>query len=94
MRLAGEMTLMADEMNAGMFSAFGPGLQLAGPHAALIHSLDDAAAFLRDYQGRWPATEHLILRRLEVASTDIERGEAARTFRWWAKMEGLLRTLD
>jgi hypothetical protein len=32
----------------------------------------------------------LILRRLNSASTEQETGEAAKTFRWWAQLEGLL----
>jgi hypothetical protein len=95
MRLVAGMALMAEEMNGSVAPAFGPGLQLAGGHAAvLIRSLAEAAVFLRGYRGRWPATEGLVLRLLVAASTDKERGEAARTFRWWAKLEGLLRKAD
>jgi hypothetical protein len=86
---------MGSETNgAGMTPAFGLGLQLSGPSSVLIQSLDDAAAFLRGYRGRWPRTEELILQLLEVASTDTEKSEAARTFRWWARLEGLLRRAD
>jgi hypothetical protein len=73
---------------------FKPPLQLAGPPVVFIRSLDDAAVFLRTYNGRWPATEVLILRRLEAASTEQETGDAAKTFRWWAGMEGLLSRLE
>jgi hypothetical protein len=72
-------------------SAFEPPLQLAGTPIVLIRSLDDAAVFLRAYPGRWPATRNLILRRLDIASTEQETGAAADTFRWWAQLEGLLR---
>jgi hypothetical protein len=77
-----------------MTSAFEPPLQLAGTPAVLIRSLDDAACFLRGYGGRWPATRNLILRRLDSASSVQEMGEAAKSFRWWAKMEGLLLRLE
>ena len=73
-----------------MTSAFEPPLQLAGTPAILIGSLGDAADFLRGYGGRWPATRNLILRRLDAASSEQEMGEAAKSFRWWAQMEGLL----
>jgi hypothetical protein len=33
----------------------------------------------------------LILRRLIAASTEHEADDAARTFRWWAKLENLVR---
>jgi hypothetical protein len=32
----------------------------------------------------------LILRRLDAASSEEEMGEAGKSFRWWARMEGLL----
>ena len=73
-----------------MTSAFEPPLQLAGIPTVLIRSLEDAAAFLRGYDGRWPATQDLILRRLAAASTEQENGDAATTFRWWAQLERLL----
>jgi hypothetical protein len=73
-----------------MTSAFEPPLQLAGTPAVLIRSLDDATGFLRQYGGRWPVTRGLILRRLDAASTEEQMGEAAKSFRWWAQMEGLL----
>jgi hypothetical protein len=73
-----------------MMSAFEPPLQLAGMPAVFIRSLDDAAVFLREYNGRWPATQDLILRRLDAATTEQETSEAARTFRWWAQLERLL----
>jgi hypothetical protein len=75
-----------------MTSAFEPPLQLAGTSTVFIRSLDDAAVFLRGYPGRWPVTRNLILRRLVAASTEAETGDAADTFRWWAQLEGLLRT--
>jgi hypothetical protein len=73
-----------------MTSAFEPALQLAGMPTVLVRSLDDAAAFLREYNGRWPATQDLILRRLGAASTERETCEAVRTFRWWAQLERLI----
>jgi hypothetical protein len=73
-----------------MTSAFEPPLQLAGTPIVFIRSLDDAAGFLREYVGRWPATRVLILRRVTAATTQQETREAARTFRWWAELEGLL----
>jgi hypothetical protein len=65
-------------------------LQLAGTPIVVVRSLDDAAGFLGGYVGRWPVTRDLILRRLNTASTEQEASEAARTFRWWAGLEGLL----
>jgi hypothetical protein len=35
-------------------------------------------------------TRDLILRCLNAASTEQEANEAAKTFRWWAGLEGLL----
>jgi hypothetical protein len=64
-------------------------LQLAGTPVVFIRSRADASNFLRAYAGRWPATRDLILRRLNAASTEQEAGEAAKTFRWWAELEGL-----
>jgi len=32
----------------------------------------------------------LILRRIDAASTEQETREAAKTFHWWAQLEGLL----
>jgi hypothetical protein len=74
-----------------MTSPFEPPLQLAGTPIVFIRSLDDASVFLREYVGRWPATRGLILRRLGAASTKHETEEAAKTFRWWAELEGLVR---
>ncbi len=73
-----------------MTSPFEPPLQLAGTPIVFIRSLDDATGFLRDHVGRWPALRDLILRRLNTASTEQETAGAAKTFRWWAKLEGLL----
>jgi hypothetical protein len=69
---------------------FEPPLQLAGTAIVFIRSLDDASGFLRDYDSRWPATRDLILRRIDAASTEREIDDAARTFRWWATLEGLV----
>ena len=69
---------------------FEPHLILAGNPTALIRSLDDAARFMREYVGRWPATRDLMLRRLSTAETKQEVDDAVRSFRWWAEMEGLL----
>ena len=74
-----------------MTFAFEPPLQLAGTPTVVVRSLDDATGFLRGYVGRWPVTRDLILRRLNAATTDQEASEAAKTFRWWAGLEGLLR---
>ena len=73
-----------------MTFAFEPPLQLSGTPIVFVRSLDDATSFLREYDGRRPATRDLILRRLNDASTEHETGEAAKTFRWWAEQEGLL----
>ena len=73
-----------------MTSPFEPPLQLAGTPVVFIRSLDDATGFLRVHVGRWPALRDLILRRLNAASTEQETAGAAKTFRWWAKLEGLL----
>jgi len=72
-----------------MTFVFEPPLQLAGT-LVVIRSLDDAAVFLREHAGRWPVTRNLILRRVDAASTEHESREAAKTFQWWAQMEGLL----
>jgi hypothetical protein len=69
---------------------FEPPLQLAGTPVVVVRSLDDAAGFLAGYVGRWPMTRDLILRRLNAASTEQEASEAAKTFCWWAGLEGLL----
>jgi len=74
-----------------MTSPFAPPLQLNGTTIVFIRSLDDAGDFLREYAGRWPATRDLILRRLIAASTEQETDDAAKTFRWWAELEGLVR---
>ena len=76
-------------MGVRMTIVFEPPLQLAGK-ATAIRSLDDAAHFMREYVGRWPATRDLMLRRLSTAATEEETDDAARSFRWWAEMEGLL----
>ena len=73
-----------------MTSPFEPPLHLAGAPIVFIRSLEDATGFLRDHAGRWPALRDLILRRLNAASTEQETAGAAKTFRWWAKLEGLL----
>ena len=74
-----------------MMSPFEPPLQLAGTPIVFIRSLDDVGRFPAGiYIGRWPVTRDLILRRLNAASTEQETGEAAKTFRWWAQLEGLL----
>ena len=77
-------------MAVRMTIVFEPPLHLAGKATVLIRSLDDAACFLRAYVGRWPVTRDLMLRRLSTASTEQETDDAVRSFRWWAKMEGLL----
>ena len=80
---------MVNPMGVRMTIVFEPPLQLAGK-ATVIRSLDDAACFMREYVGRWPATRDLMLRRLSTASTEQEADDAVRSFRWWAEMEGLL----
>jgi hypothetical protein len=77
-------------MGVRMTIMFEPPLQLGGKATVLIRSLDDAASFMREYVGRWPATRDLMLRRLSTASTEQETDDAVRSFRWWAEMEGLL----
>jgi hypothetical protein len=77
-------------MAVRMTIMFEPPLQLVGKATVLIRSLDDAASFMREYVGRWPATRDLMLRRLSTASTEQETDDAVRSFRWWAEMEGLL----
>jgi hypothetical protein len=77
-------------MAVRMTIMFEPPLQLVGKATVLIRSLDDAAGFMREYVGRWPATRDLMLRRLSTASTEQETDDAVRSFRWWAEMEGLL----
>jgi hypothetical protein len=69
---------------------FEPPLRLAGKPMVFIRSLDDAVRFMREYVGRWPATRDLMLRRLSTASTEQETGDAVKSFRWWAEMEGVL----
>ena len=69
---------------------FEPPLQLNGATIVFIRSLEEAIGFLRAYDGRWPATRELILRRLSAASTEPETKDAAKTFRWWAELEGLI----
>ena len=73
-----------------MRSPFEPPLQLVGTPSIFIRSLDDASDFLREYDGRWPAMRDLVLRRLIAASTQHQADDAAKTFRWWAKLEGLV----
>jgi hypothetical protein len=73
-----------------MTFVFEPPLQLAGTPIVFIRSLGDAAVFLREHAGRWPVTRNLILRRLDAAATEHEGREAAKTFQWWAQLEGLL----
>jgi hypothetical protein len=73
-----------------MTFSFEPALQLTGTATVLVRSLDDATAVLRDYAGHRPATRDSILRRLNAASSERERREAAKSFRWWAEQEGLL----
>ena len=69
---------------------FEPPLRLAGTPMVFVRSLDDAARFMREYVGRWPATRDLMLHRLSTASTEQETDDAVKSFRWWAEMEGVL----
>ena len=68
---------------------YNPPLQLAP--TVIISSLDEAADFVRSYQGaRRPVTQDGVLHKLEGASTAEEQREAANAFRAWAESEGLL----
>jgi len=70
---------------------YNPPLQLAGTPTVIISSLDEAADFVRSYQGaRRPVRQDGVLHRLEGASTAEEQREAANAFRGWAESEGLL----
>jgi hypothetical protein len=73
-----------------MTCSFDPALQLAGAPGVLVRSLDEASDVLRKYAGRRPAIRDVILRRLVAASTEQETTDAAKSFRWWAELEGLL----
>jgi len=69
---------------------FEPPLELSGTPIVFVRSFDDATGVLRGYVGRRPRVRDLILRRLNIASTEQETGDAAKSFRWWAEQEGLL----
>ena len=57
----------------------------------LIHSLDEAADFVRAYKGaRRPMTQDGVLHRLEAASTAEQERDAANAFRWWVESEELV----
>jgi hypothetical protein len=73
----------------GMQYKFAPPLRLAPD--IVVFTLDDAAAFVRSYQGsRRPAMQDSVLRRLERADSDREQKDAADAFRGWAETEGVL----
>jgi hypothetical protein len=70
-----------------------PPLRLAGRPHVYIHTVDEAADFVRNYKGaRRPLSQDNILRRLEGADTIEQQTEAATAFRGWAEAERLLIT--
>jgi hypothetical protein len=70
---------------------FNPALRLAGRPDVLIHSIDEAADFVRSYQGaRRPISQAGILRKLEAADGLEQEQDAANDFRAWAESEGLV----
>lgn len=76
--------------DALMTSLFEPALQLVGTPIVLVQSLDDAIRVLQAYTGHRPVTRDSILRRVAAATSEQQRCDAGRSFRWWAEQEGLL----
>ena len=71
--------------------SFDPPLRLAGAPNVLIHSLDEAADYMRFYEGaRRPMTRDSVLHHIEGAKSAEEQRDAANTFRAWAETEALL----
>jgi hypothetical protein len=69
---------------------FDPPLGLAGD--VTVRTLDDAAAFTRNYKtARQPIIRDGVLRRLEGASGLEEERNAANAFRAWIEEEDILR---
>ena len=67
---------------------FDPPLRLAG--GAIVHTLDDAAAYTRNYEAaRWPMLRDGVLHRLEAATGPEEERNAANAFRAWIEEEGI-----
>ena len=67
---------------------FDPPLRLAGD--VTVRTLDDAAAFTRNYKtARQPVIRDGVLRRLEGASTLEEERNGANAFRAWVEEEGI-----
>jgi hypothetical protein len=57
----------------------------------VIRTLDDAVAFInRQADVRWPILRDGVLHRLEGAHAEDEQDAAAKAFRGWAEIEGLL----
>ena len=72
-------------------STFNPPLRLAGRPEVLVSTIDEAVAFVRNYQGaRRPMTQNGVLRWLQTASGLQAKREAGDAFRAWAESEGLL----
>jgi hypothetical protein len=70
---------------------FDPPLRLAGAPAVTVASLDEAAEFVRAYQGaRRPVLQDGVLHQLEGADSGDQQRDAANAFRAWAESEGLL----
>ena len=68
---------------------FDPPLRLAGN--VTVRTLDDAAAFTRNYKtSRQPMVQDGILHRLEAASSQEQERNAANAFRAWVEEEGIL----
>jgi hypothetical protein len=67
---------------------FDPPLQLPGN--VTVRTLDDAAAFTRNYKTpRQPLIRDGVLHRLEGASNPEEERNAANAFRAWVEEEGI-----
>jgi hypothetical protein len=70
---------------------FDPPLRLAGTPNVLIHSLDEAADYMRFYEGaRRPMTRDSVLHHIEGAKSADEQRDAANAFRGWTESEALL----
>jgi len=67
---------------------FDPPLRLTSD--VTVRTLDDAAAFTRNYKtARQPMIRDGVLRRLEGASSPEEERNAANAFRAWVEEEGI-----
>jgi hypothetical protein len=68
---------------------FDPPLELVG--GRIIHSLDEATAFVRSYEGASnPLRRDGVLHRMEAAQSEQEMRDAALAFRAWVEGERLL----